>query len=456
MNDRLRYRAARFFEGLLRFPPTRQAFVGFAVAGHGVLRVLRRRDAARRAVLLTSRLLAGIHGAAASAAVRRLEERVIQECRHTENPLRAEFQRRDAAAICQEFRGYGTEYASALKFPRPKEDPCREGDLIVLKPRVSVAEKGVVLVKYNDAFERFAALYDLERLAAAYRIVLEPSTWGYADAAILMYLGLPTDVIVQAQHHADREFIDRVGGNLTAIPLGAADWVDPEVFVALEPSRRDIDVIMVASWLSLKRHDVLFRAVRHARKVVRRLVLVGYASGGRTSEDIRKEARVAGVADLIEIHERIPPTEVASLLSRSKVSVMLARREGANKALSESLFAGTPVVVTADNIGVNREMVNAATGRFATDSELSRAIIETVSGARDYRPREWALANTGYLNSTRKLEDAVRGLAQRDNEDWTRPLFRKKNMPNLVFADDGERRQARQALQELRRFLRGT
>ena len=132
---------------------------------------------------------------------------------------------------------------------------------------------------------------------------------------------------------------------------------------------------------------------------------------------------------------------------------MLARREGANKALCESLFAGTPVIVTADNVGINRGLVNAETGAFASDSDLPATIVDVVRRFVDYRPREWALQHTGYRNSTALLNEVLRRRALQAGEPWTQSIFKKKNMPNLVFADDAERERARAALSALAPYL---
>jgi len=268
-----------------------------------------------------------------------------------------------------------------------------------------------------------------------------------------MFLGLPTDVLVQAQFHADHAYIAGIGHNLHALTIGAGDWVDPDLFGNDPTLEKRYDVIMVASWLTLKRHRVLFAALRQIADAITRVVLVGYSLGGRTQEDIRREAAQHGVGHLVDIYESVPPATVSRLLQQSRVSVMLTRREGANRAIYESLFSNTPVIVTKDNIGVNRDHVNAHTGLFSSDADLPTHILRVVRGELQFSPRPWALAHTGYRNSTRTLNLTLRELAVRSGERWTSDIYAKKNAPNAMYADASERLAAREQLCELDRFL---
>jgi glycosyltransferase involved in cell wall biosynthesis len=445
-------------ERLVQMPAPRSAFLLGALAKALWHRTAGNQFAAADATLRYSRILSAVIPAARPRPLlQRHHARLVERCRTAAsgNALLASYAAgAEAARYRREFHAYGPHYARALKYPRTPERPEREGDLLVLKPYRSPAERGVLLVQYNDAIRKFAALYDLPRLAERYRFVLEPSTWGYEEATFLMYLGLPTDVIVQAQFGRDFEYIRGLGGNMRPVAIGAGDWVDPDLFDAGTAVRKRYDVIMVASWLSLKRHDLLFRTLAPIADRIGRVALVGYPSGGRTVGHVRDEARRAGVLDRLDIHESVPPSDVARLLCESRVAVMLTRREGASRAIYESLFCDTPVVVSAANIGVNRAHVNPQTGVFATDDALGETLLRVIAEAATFSPRAWALQHTGYRNSTRGLEAVVRELATRRGEEWAEGLFPKMNRPNAVYADEATRATARAHFAALEGFLR--
>ena len=295
MNDRLAFRLSSIAERLLRLAPVRWAMVVLLLAERRIPPSARRRDSGpsrpRFAAVASSEQSPGT----TPLLVLRLRDSVLRECGAGPVSLLRSYAASDAAErYRKEFRLLRRGVRTGPQVPRRGDTDAREGDLIVLKPHRPHGERGAVLVRYNEAFERFAALYNVERLAADYRIVLEPSTWGYEDPAIVMFVGLGTDVVVQAQYAPDFEFVQGIGRNVTAVRLGAADWVDPDLFTPSDASERVFDVIMVASWMSLKRHVLLFRALSRIKPHVRRVALVGYPSAGRTAVDVKREAAAFG------------------------------------------------------------------------------------------------------------------------------------------------------------------
>jgi glycosyltransferase involved in cell wall biosynthesis len=444
-------------ERLVQMPAPRRAFLLGAFFKAMWYRTAGNEFAAADATLRYTRILSAAKPTEAPQPV--LEHRhaqLVRRCRSDSrgNPLLASYATgSEAAKYRRQFHQYGRDYARALKYPRTPELEEREGDLLVLKPYLSPSERGVIFVRHNDAIRKFAALYDLARLAERYRFVLEPSTWGYEDATFLMYIGLRTDVIVEAPFERDFAYLRRLGGNIRPVPIGAGDWVDPDLFDGAAVTKR-YDVIMVANWLALKRHDLLFRALAPIAHRIGRVALVGSPSGERTSHHVREEARRAGVLDLLDVHESVPPEVVAGLLRESRVSVLLTRREGASRAIYESLFSDTPVIVSADNIGVNREHVNPRTGVFCSDDALTDTLVRVLDNPNTFSPRAWALQHTGYKQSTRRLESVVRDLATERGEQWTMGLFPKMNRPNAIYADAQTRAVARAHFDALEKFLR--
>lgn len=359
-----------------------------------------------------------------------------------ENPLLRSFvDSRAAREVRAEFSDYPVADRVRMRYPRPDEDEARQGDLIVLKaPDPETGEKGVLLIKYSEAFARFAALFEVERLVREYMIVLEPSWWGYQEAAFFMFVGSDAEVVVQAQAASDFEFLDRHGLTLVPLRLGAGDWIDPNLF---QPSEEppEYDVVMVSSWNPFKRHRDLLQALRtirdeHGRTV--KTALIGYPSG-LTARDIHGWVSKHGLTGQVDIFDRIPQTQVADIVARSRVYVLLSRREGANKAMYEAMFCDIPVLAPQDHKGINHSHINAQTGEVFGRGDLVKALVRVLDAGRQYSPRTWALENTGYQIATERLRECLAEIVDRAEGVWNHQSVPKINRPNLRYASAEDR-----------------
>jgi glycosyltransferase involved in cell wall biosynthesis len=219
------------------------------------------------------------------------------------------------------------------------------------------------------------------------------------------------------------------------VTLGAGDWADPGTF-APKDGPRAYDVAMVSAWDPLKRHEVLFRALerlREERGRRLRLALVGYPMRW-TRARIERGLRRHGLEGQTTVLDSVPHAEVARVLADAKASVLLSRREGANRAVYESLFCDTPVVVPRGHRGVNLDHVVPETGRLATDDDLADVLLALVDAKDGVAPRAWALANTGWPVATRRLEEALAASARARGLPWTRGIAPKRNAPGLRYA----------------------
>lgn len=355
-----------------------------------------------------------------------------------ENGLRLDFVRSAKAAELRKLYGsFPIEHRVRLRFPRPDPDPERQGDLIILKPYDPVTgERGVLLVMYGEGMVAMAAVYDLAALASLYTIVLETSGWGYQEVGFFLYLGSDLDVAVQSPRIQDFKFIDGLDSNLIPVRTGSGEWVDPATFHPRQPGTvPEFDLVMVAAWDPLKRHELLFQAVsrlKRERGAGLRMALVGYAMGWPRSRIEQLLGRY-GLEDDCTIFERIPHAEVARIVASSKVSLLLSRQEGSNRSVYESMFCGTPVIVYRHHRGINLDHVNEGTGMLADDDELADAIAKLVDHPELFDPRGWALENIGYENATRIVNEALRELAGRRGLPWTKEIVTKRNAPNLRY-----------------------
>ena len=192
--------------------------------------------------------------------------------------------------------------------------------------------------------------------------------------------------------------------------MGAGEWVDPAIFHPRELGKdAKYDVVMVSAWDPLKRHEVFFRAAARRKQEggrALRFALIGYNMGW-TREPIEKLLRQYQLEGDCDTYEMIPHEQVGSIVSESRVSLLLSHREGANRAIYESMFCGTPIIVYRHQCGVNLDHVNARTGMLADDYELLAAIDNVLDHPDNFDPRTWALENAGYRNATRKIKRRV-------------------------------------------------
>jgi glycosyltransferase involved in cell wall biosynthesis len=315
-------------------------------------------------------------------------------------------------------------------------------------------EKGVLYLQYTESIRAFVSLFDIERIAMNYRLVVEPSTWGYQDESFLLLVHDKLDVFVQSQDPVDFRYIESLRSNLVPLPFGAGDWIDADSFAPADEAKT-FDFVMVASWSPVKRHALLFDALAAAGLRDARIALVGYPWEGCTRQHIEKLAARSGLTN-VSIYERIPRSEVAAVIRRSKIGVMLTRREGANRGIYECLFCDVPIVVSASNRGVNKSLINEHTGRLVSDEALPaslRAMLENVSV---FRPRQWVEHHTGYRNTCHALDTAIATLARSRGESYSVPIAGIRSSPAAAYVDDGERTALDSEYAKLQRLLRSS
>jgi hypothetical protein len=171
-----------------------------------------------------------------------------------------------------------------------------------------------------------------------------------------------------------------------------------------------------------------------------RVVLIGRNGEGRTERELRAEARAFGVTQELEIYTNIRNDMVREHLCNAKVSLLLSYREGSCVAVTESLFADTPVAMAADAHVGSKAYINEQTGVLLHRRQMPQTLEGFLARHDTYRARDWARANVSCHHSTAKLNAALRAHAQRTNRPWTRdlaPLCWRYN-PDYVNPGDEE------------------
>jgi hypothetical protein len=81
-------------------------------------------------------------------------------------------------------------------------------------------------------------------------------------------------------------------------------------------------------------------------------------------------------------------------------------------------------------------------------------LLAVVSSSDKFRPRAWAEQNTGFMNATHRVDEALRNVTVERGGVWTRSIVPKKNQPNLTYANDGDRLALEDEYPRLEEFLR--
>ena len=299
------------------------------------------------------------------------------------------------------------------------------------------SEKGVLIVKFSETFSKLRREFDVARILEDYYVVLEPSYSGFCDPEILYFMEYSEHpVIVQAADQMDVDFINRLDSNLIPINIGSSDWTNDRIFHPLG-SEKIYDCIMVALWNDIKRHYLLFQAMRQMRDPDYRVCLVG-GGWGRLMQDYKEMAACYGVLDQIDFYEMVPSDEVNRLLNLSRLNLLLTLKEGANKSIFEGFFADVPGLILSNNIGVNRNYINEHTGVIVDQHTLAEALHDLKTGPRSFSPHAWAMEHISCEASTRKLEALLRKTAAERGVPFTGRLSVKVN-PEMDYYHEDDR-----------------
>jgi glycosyltransferase involved in cell wall biosynthesis len=290
---------------------------------------------------------------------------------------------------------------------------------LLLKAPGPNGEKGVLYSSFEYNWLRLIKHHDAKAFFDRYYLVGASSGLTPDYVAFAHLAGSSKDpIFIGISNTRHMQSFDVAAPVIQAVPLMACDWIDPADYVVKPRNERTIDIVMVANWLRLKRHWLLFEALRTMRPDLR-IVLIGRNGDGRTNEDLRAEARAFGVRQSIEILNEISVEEVRRHQSDSRISLLFSNREGSCVAPVESMFADTPVAMMADGEVGSKAYINKDTGILVERAGLGRTLSEFLERRETYRPREWALANVTCHHSSQKLNAVLREYAQRAGHAWT-------------------------------------
>lgn len=312
-----------------------------------------------------------------------------------------------------------------------------DGRLIILSPPEH-SKKGVILVKFTENFKYLTAMFDLKKLSNDYILILEPSFIGYFDENILCLMGQAAPILIQASEKVDRQFIVGLGGSFVPVDLGANCWVDDRIFSPIDNIKKEYDIIMISIWADFKRHYHLFEALSKCKKKNKiKVALIG-KPWPKSLDEIKNIAEFFNVNYCIEYFEDLSQEEINILLNKSKVYLLLSKKEGFNKSVIEAMYADSPAfLLRGFNYGQDYIYINSQTGGYITPSKLVGFIdnIDDMLQERDFHSCQWVSKNISVDMSISKIIKLLSKIEKDKNIRINKELQLKVNSPELNYID---------------------
>jgi glycosyltransferase involved in cell wall biosynthesis len=283
------------------------------------------------------------------------------------------------------FEQFRLEYVASYKgFPATNKFLLKPEAFIqymaIIQAPPSGTQKGILTIAYNYAIPSFFYLFKYEEIMKRYHIVLEPSTARFLMPEILICDDLADPVYVQAGEPRDAEFLQRFSKSLIPVPIAANWWLNTQIFNNHTPEKKEFDIIMVSTFTKLKRHYLLFEAMNKLKSEGKLLtaVLIGY-QGRYTKNDIEEMAIKAGVENQVVVLDNLSPTEIASYYRRSKINVLLSKREGTPRTMIEGLHCGVPAMLREGfNFGYKYDYMTPKSGVYYQDNSLAEDMLNLI------------------------------------------------------------------------------
>jgi glycosyltransferase involved in cell wall biosynthesis len=280
--------------------------------------------------------------------------------------------------------------------------------------------------------------------------VIWGASWSNTDYELLSYVLSKTSgpVYVQVGNLAEIPKLERFHPRIRCLKQMLAEWIRPENYQPKPVAERSRDILMLANWAPFKRHWHFFEVLSRMPADLK-VTLIGQEESGRTRDNIRREARLFNVPQVLEIEQSIPPEQVAEIQCDSKVSAIFSRREGQCIALAESLCAGATIATLRDAHIGSTAYINEQTGQFLDRGREHRQLLDMVRNAEKFDPRGWALKHIAADISTPLLNNVFQEFEQQAGRPWTHDLLEFCMHPYPTLRHHPQREQMRPTIQAL-------
>ncbi len=296
-----------------------------------------------------------------------------------------------------------------------------------------IKSKGILIITFTSTFGFYLREVNIELLSKHFHVVLEPSWSGYLDADIVGWMHKTSEnIYVQATELQDRILLNELRTNLKPVSFGASDWVDFKQFRP-ENEEKIYDSVYVANTNPIKRIVRYLKAIKNISQKIPdyRGCLICAGWGNSSTDQIKNLATEMGIESNIDMMFSLRKEQMRTVLSKSKINLLLSFKEGSNRSMYESIFVDVPVICLAENIGTNKSYINEYTGMLVSDSALEDTLIDMRKTWRQFSPREWALDNISPIQTTVKLLRIIGNHEQVDTSQWQPQI--KVNNPEANY-----------------------
>ncbi len=295
---------------------------------------------------------------------------------------------------------------------------------IILKKYISEKEKGFLLISFESELLKLSQNPNLSMLEKKYEIAFLPSWHPFFSQSFYFFNSqIKHSFWMMPSSKNDAELCSIVAPLCQPLPFQASSWTDSTSFPEV-PKNKDIDIIMVATFLEFKRHWLLFEALQDL-PINLKVTLLGKSFGSRTREVFLAEADLFGVKDRFELIEDPSYETIRTHLGRAKLFCALSAKEGSYIAVAESLLAGTPVGMFEDAIIGSKDYINSTTGvLFNNNEKLATQILRflNLKTIQPFEIQKWARDNISAQINNIKLNNLVRDSNLRKGNNWTQDL----------------------------------
>jgi glycosyltransferase involved in cell wall biosynthesis len=326
--------------------------------------------------------------------------------------------------------------ATYRRFSDPNQRQLLHTNMIVLKAYRSAAERGVLLLKYDEVLNAFPLLFDVQRIQERYHIVLEPSFSGYMQPFARLYDPAQSIVLVQTTTDDDRREFSKLGLLTTSICAG--DWVDERIFRFSPGTEKVYDFVMISTFTPIKRHEFVFSALKKHWKGDLRFALVGSRFAGSKVERVNSLLAKYGLSRYADVFVDVPQPEVWRVLSKSRCHVLCSLREGANRASFEALLTGIPALVPAGHVGFPAHRFPANVIRhFRTKPDLVDQI-QACASVDSSSVHQAVCKQSGSRIATSTVSGILRQACLARGDQWTSDLHPKANRIQVRYCDPAD------------------
>ena len=290
---------------------------------------------------------------------------------------------------------------SIVAYPKIEGNKIYKGALITTNPNMLIVKYGDVIRKYFVIFDYLMWYGVVDSHQSDVKLVGDPRLLDYAK-----------------KHFPSQD----------CIVMGDTDFIKPDLFKPLN-LEKEYDIIYVAAYALYKRHELFLSALQILKDqgIPVKCIILG------TGDQEYKKKIQEMAKDLDVKFDTVNKKEVNIYLNKSKFSIMLSKKEGIPRAISESFAANVPAIVYDDIKGGLLRLVNKQTGILTGDKpeEIAEAIKYMLEHYREFSPRKWFVENTGFFNANKQIKKLAKKICEKNNEEFDE---------NMEFNYDGDQR----------------